>query len=335
MKELILGDVKASEQIQSKGCYDNLRTKKDRPLKPCRICEKPHSNSRSICGNCNRKVKKGEIENFKDIQAKSPRRTKICRICEKPHRLKTTTCGICKRKLIKHKLLMRHAVYLKQKHADVWKFIEDNPKEYLKELGTHTEMISINRNVKKKHYQNEFFDKTLDNVPYFVIESLKKYPERRLIGITGKKLKPTIHFVCERCNQEQALLFSEFIKGHNCVALKSSGEVIVERFLKEKGVLFKTQFDTLKCINPKTKARLPYDIEVTGKNLLIEIQGAQHYKFNPYFHKDLKSFEYQQYKDDYKLRYAQKMGYKLIYINYDHISSGLYTQKLSKALMMK
>jgi hypothetical protein len=116
-------------------------------------------------------------------------------------------------------------------------------------------------------------------------------------------------------------------KGHNCSGSKSSGEIVVEEYLKQF-VDIKTQRDTLKCINPITGRQLPYDIEIVGKNILVEIQGQQHLKYIEYFHGTIDNFYYQQRKDSYKKRFAESKGYKLLYIYYDDIKNGNYKEKL-------
>lgn len=95
---------------------------------------------------------------------------------------------------------------------------------------------------------------------------------------------------------------------------------------------YNTQYKTLKCINPLTNHQLPYDIEVIGEKILIEIQGDQHYKFIEYFHGTKENFEYQQYKDKYKKEFAENLGYTMIYLSYPEIENGDFKIKLDKIL---
>ena len=83
------------------------------------------------------------------------------------------------------------------------------------------------------------------------------------------------------------------------------------------------------CRNPITGGQLPYDIEIPILKIVIEVQGPQHYQYIPYFHGSEENFHYQQRKDDYKRRYAEKHGYQVIYIDYADIGSGKYQQLLS------
>lgn len=259
--------------------------------------------------------------------------TKLCRVCEKPHRQKTQLCATCNRKRRKYDITVGGIILLQKEHKDVWAFIESFPKGYWRKVGTRKNRNRARREKGEHLRKQEFFDKDLADTPYFVRQAIKKHPDRRFVGVTGTRENPTIHFVCKRCEEEHTFLYSEFDKGHDCNALKSKGEVVVESFLKEKGYAITTQRETLKCVNPKTQARLPYDVEVTGKKVLIEVQGEQHFKYIPYFHKDKEAFEYQQRKDSYKKRFAERKGYKVVWVDYKDIATGYYKKKINNALM--
>ncbi len=60
-----------------------------------------------------------------------------------------------------------------------------------------------------------------------------------------------------------------------------------------------------------------FDIYIPDKNLLIEYNGAQHYKYTPFFHKTKKAFQKQKTRDRTKKRMAERNGYTLVVIKYD------------------
>lgn len=167
----------------------------------------------------------------------------------------------------------------------------------------------------------------------FILEFFKNNSTKKLITISGNRMNPYVHYLCLLCNEEQTQLYHDLKnnKGHNCSSNKSSGEIIVEQYLKSMYPI-KTQYDTLKCINPITKKQLPYDIEIAGKNVLVEIQGEQHLKFIEYFHGTIDNFHYQQRKDEYKKKFAESKGYKLIYIYYNELKDNLFKTKLNNML---
>jgi hypothetical protein len=99
------------------------------------------------------------------------------------------------------------------------------------------------------------------------------------------------------------------------------------------------EYDTLKCINPKTKMTLPYDNEVKELKLIIEVHGRQHYiKLNGSWHKT----DYDLYKrklyDRYKRVYAKSQEYNYLEIPYwtddkDKTWKKLIDDKISEILI--
>lgn len=64
--------------------------------------------------------------------------------------------------------------------------------------------------------------------------------------------------------------------------------------------------------NPITNYNLELDCYNSELKLAVEYNGQQHYKFNPYFHKNKDSFRVQQYKDEIKRRLCHENNIKLI-----------------------
>lgn len=60
-----------------------------------------------------------------------------------------------------------------------------------------------------------------------------------------------------------------------------------------------------------------YDIYIISKNTLVEMQGAQHTEFVPFFHRILKNFKKQVRRDKKKAKLAVKNNTRLITFNYD------------------
>jgi len=62
------------------------------------------------------------------------------------------------------------------------------------------------------------------------------------------------------------------------------------------------------------------NMEIDGYNedlkLGFEYQGVQHYKYTPYFHKDINDFNKQIYRDNLKRELLEKDGVKIIYVPY-------------------
>lgn len=64
-------------------------------------------------------------------------------------------------------------------------------------------------------------------------------------------------------------------------------------------------------INPLTGRRLEIDIWLPDVKIGIEVQGAQHTRFIPSFHKDESDFEKQKARDDFKRAICQQRGIHL------------------------
>jgi len=88
-------------------------------------------------------------------------------------------------------------------------------------------------------------------------------------------------------------------------------------------------------INPKTKKPLELDCYNHSLGLAVEIQGQQHSRFIPYFHKSLKDFQDQQERDRFKYTLCRQHGIRLVYVNYDEISTDMLDSDVINILKQK
>ena len=166
----------------------------------------------------------------------------------------------------------------------------------------------------KKTKSNDDFLKELYEVHKGEYIALEDYKGK------GEKIKFK-HIKCNRTFDMRPT--SILTQGHECPHCMNELTVgklhlkVVE-FLTELG--YKLNFEN-KCsivpINPKTNYQLPYDIEIDGYNIIIEVHGKQHYKYTPHLHyNDEKNFYSQRVRDRYKRMYAKSKGYTFIEIPY-------------------
>lgn len=101
----------------------------------------------------------------------------------------------------------------------------------------------------------------------------------------------------------------------------TSGERKVLSYLRTNGIKYLREVTFKDLINPMTGNHLYFDFYVPKFKVIIEVQGDQHYRFIPDFHKDQKQFEYQQLKDEFKREYCLKHHYNLIAIPYNRIDN--------------
>ena len=98
-------------------------------------------------------------------------------------------------------------------------------------------------------------------------------------------------------------------------------------YLKKLGYKVKTERNcTIRPINPKTGHLLRFDNEIeleSGKHLIIEVHGQQHYDYRYYMirrkmtkEEAEEELEYQQWKDKYKKEQCIQAGYKYLEIPY-------------------
>ena len=103
-------------------------------------------------------------------------------------------------------------------------------------------------------------------------------------------------------------------------------------YLKEKEIDFCSEYGTLKCVNPLTGHVMPYDFEIIGRKILIEVQGDQHKKYVDEIQTSPDQFEYQRAKDQYKKKFAKECGYQLLEIWYEQIQDGSFKSIIDQAV---
>lgn len=87
---------------------------------------------------------------------------------------------------------------------------------------------------------------------------------------------------------------------------------VFERILNRPFVRIRPEFLKNDCTD--------LNMEIDGYNedlkLGFEYQGVQHYKYTPYFHKDINDFNKQIYRDNLKKELLEKDGINIIYVPY-------------------
>lgn len=276
---------------------------------------------------------------FRSTELKSPR---ICLACEKPFHGKTKLCPTCNRIRSAYSLSVGMMVTIKNMYPEktVKSLIEEDPSIiYFIGRVTNKKDRADTRKEKAAEFRTEEYlkaeyKKTDAAIPDYAKELISKDKSKELLYLEGDRLNPRLYYLCKKCGIEQCQTYESLKagKGHDCASVKSSGEAIVEDYLKSTGVEFKTQHNTLKCVNCKTKRVMPYDIEMPEHNIIIEVQGEQHYSYSPYFHGSVENFEYQQWRDIQKKVFAEKHGYRVIYISYEEIRTERYKQIINDVL---
>lgn len=99
------------------------------------------------------------------------------------------------------------------------------------------------------------------------------------------------------------------------VCRESKGEKIIRHFLEKNNIFFEREKKFDDCQN---KTHLPFDFYIESKNLIIEFDGAQHYKPMLFFG-GKQGFESIKINDKRKTEFCQEAGIKLLRISYKEI----------------
>lgn len=312
-------------------------------------------------------TKNAAIEHYEKITHQTPtlylggngaptKMTSICALCQKPFTyirgkkkaLDTKElCPTCQKTIKKFPfsklthgivkyLTLNELMYLQDYYEvpNVFQFMREYPTSIIrvyddrKKLRLYAGSSLTIRNRTDSQYNGD----NGDNIPLYLKQLLGEHQE--LIKLTGSKLNPVVFYHCHRCNKDFVAQYSSLKRKrtHQCDGIMSTGETAVREYLSSNNIPFQTQRQTLKCKNPDTGRVMPYDFELTGKNIIIEVQGEQHRTFTPLFHIDEDGFAYQQQKDAYKKQFAIDHGYKVLEIWYEDIQSGRYKQLIQEAL---
>ena len=90
------------------------------------------------------------------------------------------------------------------------------------------------------------------------------------------------------------------------------------------------------CREGQDRVRLPFDIVLPDKKVIIEYDGRQHYEHVKFFHKTKKAFHDAQKRDKVKERLAKKHGFTVVRIRYDEkVSELLVKMRLRQAWKKK
>ena len=134
-----------------------------------------------------------------------------------------------------------------------------------------------------------------------------------MVKIWGNKLNPRniflksnvkINWKCLKCNNNYNQTPSNKSNGRGCPNCKNKTEKIVIEFLQNKNINIKHQFQ----LNYDTKK---YDILCLDYNIIIEIDGGQHFKDMKFFKSTVKE---NQENDKNKMVKAMEQGYSFIRI---------------------
>ena len=194
---------------------------------------------------------------------------------------------------------------------DTYPIIKQNPDKYQAQLA---EIIGFD---KQKLGDNNWIAFTIFNImcEQGAIIKIDKYGDEKVgrdhsyFRCVGDIIYDPIPFV--EGNRSHSKLEAE------CAALS-----------KDYGFNFRQQVTFKEC---KHKKCLPFDFEIIfddGQTLLVEVDGAQHYYYIPYFHESEEDFKLQQKRDRIKNKYVEEYDRNFLRIRYDEDMKMVLDNKL-------
>ena len=130
--------------------------------------------------------------------------------------------------------------------------------------------------------------------------------------VTARQIFPSTHtmykFNCDQCKKEYVTSPNRIMKGSWCPCQLNKTETKLLNWLVENDYNVKTQAKFKWCKNLATNKFLPFDFLLKEYNIIIELDGRQHFKQVPHWG-DVANI---QSNDVYKMRKALDHGYTII-----------------------
>ena len=138
-------------------------------------------------------------------------------------------------------------------------------------------------------------------------EANEKKPREVFLNSNNKYL-----FKCQECTRDFASALNNVNNGKWCPRCKTKTELKLDNFLTKEGFVLQRQAKFDWCRSKKeTRKHLPFDFLIESLNLIIELDGPQHFR---QICLKWKSPEDTQESDKYKMAKANENGYTVIRI---------------------
>lgn len=117
---------------------------------------------------------------------------------------------------------------------------------------------------------------------------------------------------CNICNVKVTTTsVNSFVMGNLNCGCRNKSEQMVKDYLSNEFEVIEATFDW--CTNPTTGRELPFDMQLKGKDIIIEVDGEQHFNPDHYFSKT-KAYKEARFRDRIKEHHAMNKGYGVIRI---------------------
>lgn len=164
------------------------------------------------------------------------------------------------------------------------------------------------------------------DAPWFISSSYQLQPSANKANLTEADLAP---FKDEK-GRVQVALAADTLNLAGITVLNYCKELKIptrNRLAMQKRVLdtlaallseaYAWEWSDQRITNPATGYKLFFDGYFAGHNLLVEVHGAQHFKYVPEWHKTEAYFKQMVERDAIKLKQALALGFKMLVIRHD------------------
>jgi len=173
----------------------------------------------------------------------------------------------------------------------------------------------INNERRLQHYINKFTILNQEEKRYLDFDFSEAYLKSVIVGKypTAK----IFNIKCNKCGEHFDMLYGSLLKAVSCPhCIKSSGELIIESWLRENNIRFKSQFrllnDSVVNLGHPRGLLIDFVVEIESKSYWIEYHGEQHYVYSTYFKNDLEDFYSQLRRDEFIKLYCENNGIEFL-----------------------
>ena len=146
-------------------------------------------------------------------------------------------------------------------------------------------------------------------------EEIKElFKDRYELVSSYKNITTKVKLKCNRCGFIWSVRPCDVMQGSSCphcqeLNKQSKGAIFIKEYLDKHNVLYKIEY-------PLKNSRQRFDFYILDKNIAIEYQGKQHYKYIKYFHKNNQGFKKYKERDERKRKYCTENNIVLLEIPY-------------------
>lgn len=173
----------------------------------------------------------------------------------------------------------------------------------------------INNERRLQHFINKFTTLNQEEKRYLDFDFSEAYLKSVKVGkhFSGK----IFNIKCNKCGEHFDMLYGNLIHAVSCPhCMKSSGELVIESWLRENNITFNSQVrilndDIIKLGHPRGLV-IDFVIKFNERTYWVEYHGEQHYVYCNHFKDDVNDFYVQLRRDDYVCDYCKKNNIRFL-----------------------